>query len=235
MSYGNKIYAVILSVSTHESLQFPSKLWTIGSTRWLRNVGLREDYNPSIFLNREEKVAIYIPVKGRVCIECIDSLIRYWRTTATERPYKYPECQGVLPSQTLKFNISQKTQAFRAGSFCVLVHKIIFNMSQWPLRTGGQPLSQRRCLVQAQQMVKEKICMFKLQFAQLTCSYTEYNTLYVIWLQGKLDALWVLLRKGYDRVSVMRPQPGDKVPCLKTFLGKNKIQLKILSAFTSVT
>lgn len=29
--------------------------------------------------------------------------------------------------------------------------------------------------------------------------------------QGKLDALWVLLRKGYDRVSVMRPQPGDTV------------------------
>lgn len=31
-------------------------------------------------------------------------------------------------------------------------------------------------------------------------------------IKGKLDALWVLLRKGYDRVSVMRPQPGDKVP-----------------------
>ena len=29
--------------------------------------------------------------------------------------------------------------------------------------------------------------------------------------QGKLDALWILLRKGYDRVSVMRPQPGDTV------------------------
>ncbi|KAK7808208.1 hypothetical protein U0070_016933 [Myodes glareolus] len=28
-------------------------------------------------------------------------------------------------------------------------------------------------------------------------------------MEGKLDALWVLLRKGYDRVSVMRPQPGD--------------------------
>nr|XP_035945875.1 anthrax toxin receptor 1-like [Halichoerus grypus] len=28
-------------------------------------------------------------------------------------------------------------------------------------------------------------------------------------IKGKLDALWVLLRKGYDRVSVMRPQPGD--------------------------
>ncbi|NXP19767.1 ANTR1 protein, partial [Scytalopus superciliaris] len=32
-------------------------------------------------------------------------------------------------------------------------------------------------------------------------------------IKGKLDALWVLLRKGYDRVSVMRPQPGDKVQC----------------------
>ncbi|KAF4802866.1 Anthrax toxin receptor 1 [Turdus rufiventris] len=31
-------------------------------------------------------------------------------------------------------------------------------------------------------------------------------------IKGKLDALWVLLRKGYDRVSVMRPQPGDKLP-----------------------
>uniref|UniRef100_A0A452V6S7 Anthrax toxin receptor 1 n=1 Tax=Ursus maritimus TaxID=29073 RepID=A0A452V6S7_URSMA len=30
-------------------------------------------------------------------------------------------------------------------------------------------------------------------------------------IKGKLDALWVLLRKGYDRVSVMRPQPGDTV------------------------
>ncbi|KAF3850751.1 hypothetical protein F7725_012523 [Dissostichus mawsoni] len=28
---------------------------------------------------------------------------------------------------------------------------------------------------------------------------------------SKLDALWVLLRKGYDRVSVMRPHPGDKM------------------------
>ncbi|CAB1319774.1 unnamed protein product, partial [Coregonus sp. 'balchen'] len=30
-------------------------------------------------------------------------------------------------------------------------------------------------------------------------------------IKGKLDALWVLLRKGYDRVSLMRPHPGDKV------------------------
>lgn len=34
---------------------------------------------------------------------------------------------------------------------------------------------------------------------------------FVLFFQGKLDALWVLLRKGYDRVSVMRPQPGDTV------------------------
>ncbi|XP_076126616.1 anthrax toxin receptor 1 [Alosa pseudoharengus] len=33
-------------------------------------------------------------------------------------------------------------------------------------------------------------------------------------IKGKLDALWVLLRKGYDRVSVMRPQPGDKGRCM---------------------
>ncbi|KAK1883594.1 Anthrax toxin receptor 1 [Dissostichus eleginoides] len=30
-------------------------------------------------------------------------------------------------------------------------------------------------------------------------------------IKGKLDALYVFLRKGYDRVSVMRPHPGDKV------------------------
>lgn len=34
---------------------------------------------------------------------------------------------------------------------------------------------------------------------------------FLLFLQSKLDALWVLLRKGYDRVSVMRPHPGDKV------------------------
>uniref|UniRef100_A0A3P8UGS1 Anthrax toxin receptor 1 n=1 Tax=Cynoglossus semilaevis TaxID=244447 RepID=A0A3P8UGS1_CYNSE len=33
-------------------------------------------------------------------------------------------------------------------------------------------------------------------------------------IKGKLDALCVLLRKGYDRVSVMRPLPGDKGRCV---------------------
>lgn len=38
-----------------------------------------------------------------------------------------------------------------------------------------------------------------------------FNLRMFVLFQGKLDALWVLLRKGYDRVSVMRPQPGDTV------------------------
>uniref|UniRef100_A0A3P9H4D5 Anthrax toxin receptor 1 n=1 Tax=Oryzias latipes TaxID=8090 RepID=A0A3P9H4D5_ORYLA len=33
-------------------------------------------------------------------------------------------------------------------------------------------------------------------------------------IKGKLDALCVFLRKGYDRVSVMRPQPGEKGRCI---------------------
>ncbi|KAI1236365.1 hypothetical protein IHE44_0001654 [Lamprotornis superbus] len=31
---------------------------------------------------------------------------------------------------------------------------------------------------------------------------------------GKLDALWALVRRGYDQVSLMRPQPGDKGRCI---------------------
>jgi len=38
-----------------------------------------------------------------------------------------------------------------------------------------------------------------------------FMSLMCMCVQGKLDALWVLLKKGYDRVSIMRPQPGDKV------------------------
>ncbi|XP_028651472.1 LOW QUALITY PROTEIN: anthrax toxin receptor 1 [Erpetoichthys calabaricus] len=33
-------------------------------------------------------------------------------------------------------------------------------------------------------------------------------------IQGKLDALWALFRRGYDQVSLMRPQPGDKGRCI---------------------
>ncbi|TSK22779.1 Anthrax toxin receptor 1 [Bagarius yarrelli] len=33
-------------------------------------------------------------------------------------------------------------------------------------------------------------------------------------IQGKLDALWALLRRGYDQVSLMRPQPGDQGRCI---------------------
>ncbi|XP_076194789.1 anthrax toxin receptor-like isoform X2 [Aptenodytes patagonicus] len=33
-------------------------------------------------------------------------------------------------------------------------------------------------------------------------------------MEGKLDALWALVRRGYDQVSLMRPQPGDKGRCI---------------------
>ncbi|OCT70300.1 hypothetical protein XELAEV_18037223mg, partial [Xenopus laevis] len=33
-------------------------------------------------------------------------------------------------------------------------------------------------------------------------------------IKGKLDALWVLLRRGYDQVSLMRPQAGDEGRCI---------------------
>ncbi|XP_054913626.1 anthrax toxin receptor 1 isoform X1 [Poeciliopsis prolifica] len=33
-------------------------------------------------------------------------------------------------------------------------------------------------------------------------------------IQGKLDAIWALFRRGYDQVSLMRPQPGDHGRCI---------------------
>lgn len=39
----------------------------------------------------------------------------------------------------------------------------------------------------------------------------KISDLTALFLQNKLDALWALLRKAYNRVSVMRPHPGDKV------------------------
>ncbi|XP_077310896.1 anthrax toxin receptor-like [Lithobates pipiens] len=33
-------------------------------------------------------------------------------------------------------------------------------------------------------------------------------------IKGKLDAIWALLRRGYDQVSLMRPQSGDKGRCI---------------------
>uniref|UniRef100_A0A4W4H281 Anthrax toxin receptor 1 n=1 Tax=Electrophorus electricus TaxID=8005 RepID=A0A4W4H281_ELEEL len=40
-------------------------------------------------------------------------------------------------------------------------------------------------------------------------------------IKGKLDALWVLLKKGYDRVSIMRPQPGEKGRCINFTRGQS--------------
>lgn len=33
-------------------------------------------------------------------------------------------------------------------------------------------------------------------------------------IRGKLDAIWALFRRGYDQVSLMRPQPGDNGRCI---------------------
>lgn len=49
-----------------------------------------------------------------------------------------------------------------------------------------------------------------------------------VFLQGKLDALCVFLRKGYDRVSVMRPHPGDKVKHLFNRSLSLRLTLKML-------
>nr|AND62513.1 anthrax toxin receptor 1d [Oryzias sinensis] len=34
-------------------------------------------------------------------------------------------------------------------------------------------------------------------------------------IKGKLDALWALFRRGYNQVSLMRPQPGDQGRCIR--------------------
>lgn len=39
----------------------------------------------------------------------------------------------------------------------------------------------------------------------------------VVLPQGRLDALWALLRRQYDRVSLMRPQQGDEVGAGRAF------------------
>ncbi|XP_028323661.1 anthrax toxin receptor 1 [Gouania willdenowi] len=40
-------------------------------------------------------------------------------------------------------------------------------------------------------------------------------------IQGKLDALWALCQRGYDQVSLMRPQPGDQGRCINFQRVKN--------------
>ncbi|KAM6986494.1 anthrax toxin receptor 1 [Aplochiton taeniatus] len=40
-------------------------------------------------------------------------------------------------------------------------------------------------------------------------------------IKGKLEALCVFLRRGYDRVSVMRPHPGDKGRCISFSRGES--------------
>lgn len=73
VSYGNtSMQSFCVSVSTHVSLQTPNKLWTIGSTHWLRNTGLKEDYTPNGSLKRGRKDSV--PMTGRAHGECTESL-----------------------------------------------------------------------------------------------------------------------------------------------------------------
>uniref|UniRef100_A0A3Q2Z7W3 Anthrax toxin receptor 1 n=1 Tax=Hippocampus comes TaxID=109280 RepID=A0A3Q2Z7W3_HIPCM len=44
-------------------------------------------------------------------------------------------------------------------------------------------------------------------------------------IQGKLDAIWALFRRGYDQVSLMRPQPGDHGRCINFTRVKGESQL----------
>ncbi|XP_018427281.1 PREDICTED: anthrax toxin receptor 2 isoform X1 [Nanorana parkeri] len=45
-------------------------------------------------------------------------------------------------------------------------------------------------------------------------SSSAYQTKWYTPIKGRLDALWALLRRQYDRVSLMRPQQGDEGRCM---------------------
>ncbi|XP_054583939.1 anthrax toxin receptor 2 isoform X3 [Eptesicus fuscus] len=45
-------------------------------------------------------------------------------------------------------------------------------------------------------------------------SYQSPQTKWYTPIKGRLDALWALLRRQYDRVSLMRPQEGDEGRCI---------------------
>uniref|UniRef100_A0A8C5L1Z2 Anthrax toxin receptor n=1 Tax=Jaculus jaculus TaxID=51337 RepID=A0A8C5L1Z2_JACJA len=61
-------------------------------------------------------------------------------------------------------------------------------------------------------------------------SYQTTQTKWYTPIKGRLDALWALLARQYDRVSLMRPQEGDEV-CVWVSLGKfphQRVHLKHL-------
>ncbi|KAJ0060170.1 hypothetical protein NL108_004015 [Boleophthalmus pectinirostris] len=46
-------------------------------------------------------------------------------------------------------------------------------------------------------------------------------------IRGKLDAIWALFRRGYDQVSLMRPQPGDHGRCINFTRVKDESTAKV--------
>lgn len=76
-----------------------------------------------------------------------------------------------------------------------------------------------------QRTIIASMCWLQRSLVELTCFI---GTVFV-YAQGKLDALWVFLRRGYDRVSVMRPHPGDKVRGTDRSKIKSPLLYKVLS------
>uniref|UniRef100_A0A4W4E4L3 Anthrax toxin receptor 1 n=1 Tax=Electrophorus electricus TaxID=8005 RepID=A0A4W4E4L3_ELEEL len=55
-------------------------------------------------------------------------------------------------------------------------------------------------------------------------------------IRGKLDAIWALFRRGYDQVSLMRPQPGDHVSTQTHYVqGKYPKKKKKISIHTYIS
>lgn len=56
-----------------------------------------------------------------------------------------------------------------------------------------------------------RLCFYSFNLNISLWIYYIYICVFFLVLQGKLDALWALFRRGYDQVSLMRPQAGDQV------------------------
>lgn len=51
----------------------------------------------------------------------------------------------------------------------------------------------------------------KNNLGTVNTSILHSKVFFLFFMQGRLDALWALLRRQYDRVSLMRPTTEDKV------------------------
>lgn len=92
---------------------------------------------------------------------------------------------------------------------CILALNLVEYLN-WP-SNGAVLMTQHKC---CPKIMPSQKSAFQVKRNEEPVPALWSNGVYVsrvVVSQGKLDALWVLLKKGYDRVSIMRPQPGDKV------------------------